>query len=236
MPLSFNLQKLPPEALDVLRYLGKTPGPATFDTLGQGTGLSARLIGKAIRRLVNYDYVHVTNAIAYELTSDGNVAVQQIAQFDAENANAGDQKAQAPSGTPRHLTVVLPRALNAGRATDVYFGVNAPDGSGSKLPGTVHVELKISAVNGTVSAGNVSLDIPPDKASAPGKIALTPASGNKIVRVRVDAFQSYEFDSMESLGGMYFDVQIAPEPGKQPTAPGAASRAVGMDLLLKPPR
>ena len=235
MPLPFNLQKLPPEALDVLRYMGKTPGSQTVETLEQGAGLSARLIGKSIRRLVNYDYIHMTSGTTYELTTDGNVAVQQIAQYDAESANAGDQRAQAPSGTPRHLTVVLPRALAVGRATDVYFGVNAPDNSGSKLPGTVHVELKISAVNGTISADNVSLAIPPDKASAPGKIALTPATGNKIVRVRVDAFQSYEFDSMESLGGMYFDVQIAPEPGQAPAAPGT-SRAVGMDLLLKPPR
>ncbi len=230
MPLPYNLQKLPPEALDVLRYMGKTSRAESAETLEEGTKLTGRLIGKAIRRLVNYDYIHMVDAYTYSLTTDGNLAVKQLADYDATE-NDETVKAKAALAQ-RRLTVVMPRSFVPGRPTDVYFGVNPPDGQQIPLSGTAHIELKISAVGGTLSVNNVSLDIPPDKAAAPRKVGLTPAQLGKPVRVRVDAFQAFEFDSMEPLGGMYFDVQVSTEP----VAKDATSRAVGMDLLLKPPR
>jgi hypothetical protein len=231
MSLPFHLQKLPAEALDVLRYLGKTSAAASPDAMEAGTKLPARTIGKAIRRLVNYDYIVLGANGAYQLTTDGKIAVQQIAEHDSGGgqARAGDQKKEMRN-VQRRLAIVLPRTLVAGQATDLYIGVNPPTGN-DKLPGPATVELKVSAVGGSVSADSVSLNIPPDKAATPRKLSLTPARTGRLVRVRVDAFQSLDSDSMEPLGGMYFDVQVAAG-----AAPEKTTRAVGMDLLLRPPR
>ncbi|MEP7287000.1 MAG: hypothetical protein ABI947_14680 [Chloroflexota bacterium] len=232
MPLSFNLQRLPPEALDLLRYMGKTPGALSMDDLEEGSGLNARLIGKAVRRLVNFDYLHMDSNNAYLLTTDGERAAQQIADFDANAASEDTASNKATLTVLRRLIVVMPSALIARQLTDLYFGVNPPAPENTQLSGAVHVELKISAVGGTLTANNLSLDIPPDKAATPVKVTLLADQPGKVVRVRVDAFQASEFDSMESLGGMYFDVRIATESVVQDTT----SRAVGMDLRLKPPR
>lgn len=233
MSLPFNLQKLPPEALDVLRYLGQHSS-ASVDELQQGTGIAARSIGKAIRRLVNYDYITMGADGTYQLTTDGTLAVQQIATADA--AAPGSPASTPKQETPpveRRLTVVTPRSLVAGNPSDLYIGVNPPTGE-DRLPAVTRVELKISAVGGSLSASNLSLDVPPDGAAKPGRLRLTPgaAQAGRIVRVRVDAFQVFGFDNLESLGGMYFDVPVVMDAATK----DAATRAVGMDVRLKPPR
>ncbi len=230
MSLPFNLQKLPPEALDVLRYLGKTSSSASSEELEDGTGIAARSIGKAIRRLVNYDYISLGVDGGYQLTTDGKIAVQQIAEYDAATGNAPSVAKQEVK-FQRRLTVVMPNSFVAGKPTDLYIGVNPPAvGDSSRLPGAARIELKLSAVGGKLSASNISLDIPPDKAAQPGKLSLTPTG--RMVRVRIDAFQSFEFDSMESLGGMFFDAKVSADPAEK----DATRRAVGMDLDLKLPR
>src|SRR5581483_3075035 len=233
MSLPFNLQKLPPEALDVLRYLGQHSS-ASVDELHQGTGIAARSIGKAIRRLVNYDYILLAGDGTYQLTTDGTMAVQQIAAADAAapDTAAGPPRQDTPP-VERHLTVVTPRSLVAGRPSDLYIGVNPPTGE-ERLPGTARLELKVSAVGGALSASNLSLDVPPDSAAKPGRLRLTPdgAQAGRIVRVRVDAFQAFEFDNLEALGGMYFDVPVV----KDAAAKDTSTRAVGMDVRLKAPR
>src|SRR5436190_23701390 len=107
MPLPYNLQKLPPEALDVLRYMGTTSHSESAETLEEGTKLTARLIGKAIRRLVNYDYIHMEDAYTYSLTTDGNLAVKQLAEYDAAENNDDTQKSMSASLAQRRLTVVM---------------------------------------------------------------------------------------------------------------------------------
>lgn len=234
MSLPFNLQKLPPEALDTLRYMGKVSKQVLPNEIEDGANLSYRLVGKAIRRLINADFIQIDiSSGTYQLTTDGKIAVEQLAEYDAQ-AGSDSTKSAPVAAAQRRLTVVMPRAFAAGQANDLYFGVNSPAAAQTLLPDTAHIELKVSAVGGTLSTGSVSLDIPPDKAAQPGVVKLTPQLPGKPVRVRVDAFQSFEFDSMESLGGMYFDVQV-PETGARAATP-SASRAVGMDLALKPPR
>src|SRR5438132_8718344 len=127
MSLPFHLQKLPAEALDVLRYLGQTSTAASTDELEAGTKLPARSIGKAIRRLVNYDYIVLGASGAYQLTTDGKIAVQQIAEHDAgAGRSQASRQTQAASNVQRRLAIVLPRTLVAGQATDVYIGINPP--------------------------------------------------------------------------------------------------------------
>ncbi len=228
MSLPFNLQKLPSEALDVLRYLGKAPA-GNADEIQAGTGLSGRTVGRAVRRLVNYDYIALGADGRYQLTTDGKIAVQQIADHDAGAGAQPDQQKKSSPQVQRRLAVVLPRTLVAGRPADLYIGVNPPS-AGNKLPGPTHIELKVSSVGGSLSSESISLEVPPDKAAAPCKVSLTPTKSGRTVRVRIDAFQSFTYDSLEPLGGMYFDVQVASDATEN------ATRAVGMDLMLKPPR
>jgi len=229
MPLPFNLQRLPSEALDLLRFMGKTPGSISTDYMEEHSGLSARLIGKSIRRLINYDYIIMNVRDEYELTTEGKVAVQELAVHDA-GANSDETLRTRPGQViQRRLTVVIPRSFVVNRPTDMYFGVNPPTPDNPTLADSVQVELRISSVGGKLSGSNVSLEIPPDRAAAPGKLTLTPTQLGKNVRVRVDAFQSVDITTLEPLGGMYFDVTVSTE-----VEPGdSTSRAVGMDLMLR---
>jgi hypothetical protein len=232
MPLPFHLQKLPPEALDLLRFMGTHSGPHSAETMEE-SGLSIRLIGKAVRRLINAGYLAMNTANnLYDLTTEGKKAAQEIAEYDV--AEGGEQTESAPPTEvfPRRLTVVLPRAIPGGQASDLFFGINPPQGEGPMLPNVAHVDLKLSAVNGSLSSSVISLEIPPDRAATPVRILLTPAQVGKPCRVRVDVFQSLDVTVIESLGGMYFDVPVAAQ--SSPT--DATSRAVGMDLSLQAPR
>ncbi|MCC7449546.1 MAG: hypothetical protein IT324_19150, partial [Anaerolineae bacterium] len=221
--------KLPPEALDVLRFLGKTAGGATTEAIEEGTGLASRPVGKAIRRLVTADYISLGFS-GYELTTDGKVAVQELAAFDGESgaASPAKQEAQAPT-IARRLIAVVPRTLAAGQPADMIVGVNPPAGSDGTLSDAAHLELKLRAQGGALSSDNLTLEVPPNAAAQPGTISLTPAAPGKTMRVRIDAFQAFDFDRLESVGGMYFDVPVAAN-GAQPDA---TNRAVGIDLKLK---
>lgn len=230
MPLPYNLEKLPPEALEVLRYFNKTPAADAKQIL-EGTTLGERLVGKAIRRLVNADYLQIDGNRVYQLTTDGKLAVRQLAQHDSEQAGATPLVVEIPK-TKRRLTVAMPRLISANRPTDLYIGVNPPEPKDPRLSGVANIELRLGVVGGKLTANNMSLEIPPDRAAAPGKVSLMPDQAGKPIRVRIDVYQAFAFDAMESLGGMYFDVQVLAQGVPQDATP----RAVGIDVMLKPPR
>lgn len=228
MSLPYHLQRLPPEALSVLRYL-ESNGSASADDLESKAGLSSRLVGKAIRRLVNFDYIEMVGS-TYQLTTDGKLASRDLAQYDAQMGNTSSKPKQAAmKKIQRHLSVVMPRVFNIGNAADLYIGVNPPGAEDERLPGNVKLELRVSAVGGTLSPANLSIDVPPNKAATPGKVQLTPAEDTQIIRVHVDAFQTVDEDSIEPLGGMYFDVRVSPSNMKQ----DSTLRAVGIDVWLQ---
>jgi hypothetical protein len=232
MQLPYNLQRLPAEALTVLRYLG-TNGPASAPALESGTGLSARLVGKAIRRLVNFDQIEFVGG-AYDLTTDGSISVRQLAEYDAARAAQGTPGGQsAPTITAhRRLAVVMPRIFAGGQPGEIFLGVNQPTEDTPALRDNIPLVLRLTAVGGSLSMDNLTLTVPPDRAAEPGKLRLVPAQAGGTVRVRLDAFQGLDSDLIElaALGGFYFDVPVA----SQPHAADATMRAVGMDLYFKP--
>ena len=237
MSLPFNLQKLSPEALALLRYLGQVSAART-DELETGTGLSSRTVLRAVRRLVTADYISLSPTDAYELTTDGQIAVEQIAEYDRQGQGPAAARHTPEILAPlpvepvaRRLTVVLPRRLIAGRVTDVFIGINPP-ADARLLPAPAHIELKLSAVGAAVSSNQLTLEAPPGNAAVPVRFSLTATQPGRAVRVRVDVFQSLDVDLLEPLGGMYFDAPVDPES----TPSTAETRAVGMDILLKPPR
>src|SRR5260221_6655216 len=120
MPLPYNLEKLPPEALEVLRFFNKT-STADAKQILNGTTLGERLVGKAIRRLVNADYLQIDTNRVYQLTTDGGLAVRQLAQYDADQTGLTPVMVELPKMTKRRLTVAMPRLISAGRSTDLYI-------------------------------------------------------------------------------------------------------------------
>lgn len=229
MSLPFNLQKLSPEALDVLRFLGKTAGGATTEAIEDGTGLASRSVGKAIRRLVTADYISLSFQ-GYELTTDGKVAVQELTAFYSASGGASTVKSEGQAPTiARRLIAVVPRSLVAGQSTEMIVGINPPAGSDGTLSDPAHLELKIRAQGGALSSDNMTLDVPPNAAARPGTVSLTPTEPGKAMRVRIDAFQAFDFDRLEPVGGMYFDVPVAVGSAQL----DVTNRAVGIDLKLK---
>jgi hypothetical protein len=229
MELPFTLQRLPSEALEVLRFLHKHQAAAASAEIEHGAQLSERLVGRAIRRLVNFRLIQLSHD-KYELTSDGQLAARQLAEYDAAMAASGSGRAEQPR-VPRRLTVVMPRVLPANAPTDLFVGVNPPTANTPLLPQPAHITLRASALGGTLSSAEFSLVVPVDKAAVPVRLSLTPNQAGRAVRVRIDAFQATDADQLqfEPLGGMYFDVRVAMDANQD-----NALRAVGMDMLLKP--
>ncbi|PJF36459.1 MAG: hypothetical protein CUN49_05335 [Candidatus Thermofonsia Clade 1 bacterium] len=231
MELPFTLQRLPSEALEVLRFLHKHRAAATSAEIQEGAQLSARLVGRAIRRLVNFRLVQF-HSDRYALTSDGQIAAQQLLEYDAALAAKSGGRAELPR-VPRRLTVVMPRVLRANTPADLFVGVNPPTANMPLLPQPAHITLRVSALGGTLSLAEFALEVPVDKAAVPAKLSLTPDQAGRAVRVRIDAFQAVDADQLqfEPLGGMYFDVRVSMDATQD-----SALRAVGMDMLLKPIR
>jgi hypothetical protein len=227
MSMPFHLQRLPPEALDVLRYLSKN-GPASAYDLETKTDLSTRLIGKAIRRLVNFDYIELRSGV-YQLTSDGNIAAQDLSAFEGNAPQSNQPVREVSKKVQRHLSVVMPRLFGVGQPANLFIGVNPPEQTDERLSNDVQLELRVSAIGGTLDPATVSINVPPDRAASPGKFALIPADNVQMVRVRIDAFQSIDNHALEPLGGVYFDVRISSGGIKQ----DSTLRAVGMDVWLQ---
>ena len=227
MSLSFNLQRLPSEALSVLHYLGQRGTAANTEEMETGVALSQRAIGRAIRRLVNYSLIQIDYNGAYQLTSNGRRAYQQLADLSASLAAAD---AARPSAV-RRLTVVLPRLPTDAQPIPLYIGVNAASASASGLKEPVQLELRLSAIGGKLSRTNLSLDVPADRAAVPATLSLTAEPGAPLVRVRLDAFQVRDLDQVDAVGNMYFDLPTNPQSKPDGSAvPG--QRAFSTDLAL----
>ncbi|MHB8628005.1 MAG: hypothetical protein ACYDBJ_05895 [Aggregatilineales bacterium] len=228
MSLSFNLQRLPPEALSVLRFLGRQSAAISTHNMESALDLSPRAIGRAIRRLVNYSLIQMDYNGSYQLTSDGRRAYEQMAD---QEKRAPERQSSAAAGVSAHvtrrLTIVLPHNAIGAQPVTMYIGVNPASGN-PVLSHHAQVELRLGVIGGTLSTNSVSLDVPPDRAANPTTITVTAQPAVRKVRVRIDAFQIHDVDRADEVGNMYFDipvhVQAAPE--------GSTRRAVGTDLIL----
>lgn len=84
MSLPIELQRLLPQALDVIRYLATREEAVSVDEMVIGTGLSERVLGKAIRRLVTRYYAEMSAQGFYRLTAKGRQAAQDLHEFDGD--------------------------------------------------------------------------------------------------------------------------------------------------------
>jgi hypothetical protein len=228
MVLPYHLDRLPPEAHTVLRYL-HTANTATALEL-ENAGLSTRGVGKAIRRLINAHYLDLKDK-SYSLTKAGKSAAQELITFYAANDGQGEAERAKKLFAERKVVVVAPRNFVAEQPVDLFIGVNPSDVDSFKLPFGAQLELRVTAVGGQLTVNNVSIDVPPEKAAVPSRVRLLPAVNTPMVRIRVDAFQAFEFNDLEPLGGFYFDVPVHPSTAQQDKTP----RAVSMEVTITSP-
>ena len=230
MSLSFNLQRLPPEALSVLRFLGKHSSAISTHDMESALDLSPRAIGRAIRRLVNYSLIQMDYNGAYQLTGDGRRAYEQIPDHEKnipERQPVVQDIKPGHTATIRRLTVVLPHNAIGAQPVTLYIGIN-PASSPPTLSHQAQVELRLDAIGGMLSATKVSISVPPDRAASPTIVTLTAQPTARKIRVRIDAFQLREDDRVDAVGNMYFDIPVH----NQAAADGSTRRAVGTDLTL----
>lgn len=99
--LPTDLQKLPPKALDVLRFLGTREHGAHTDDIIDGTGFSSRSCRKAIRRLVTRHYLTMPESEYYVLTNNGKDAAQTLRELDgaADDAVEPAAASETAAGT-----------------------------------------------------------------------------------------------------------------------------------------
>jgi len=208
--LSADLQKLPPQALELLRYLGRNQvDSGDENALAIGADMTRRSIGKAIRRLVTNNYMFMDDARVYFLTQKGKQAIADLATYDA----ASPQPAQTgPATIAYDLCAVIPGQLTPKQPNECQIGLS-PDNSEAVEKDT-QILLRFHVTGGQIATRNAVLDLSSSTSMPFTSVKITPQTDE--VRVRVEAFRMMGMDALEEAGGMYFDVTTGAD--NQPVA------------------
>ncbi len=209
MELPFHLRALPPEALDVLRFYHKQSlSIAHAEEIMDGVGLSERIFGKVIRRLVTKGYLQMDSDQAYRLSDQGQEAVETLAEYDSDSPLVKTEvKSKAEEKVARRLVLVTPRSFVAGSPADIHIGFH-PASNGQNLNGTAEVVLRVAVINGELARPQeAAFEL--DNQSAHHTFKVTPGSFNRM-RIKVQAFQlGPNPDDIAVAGGMYVDADVA---------------------------
>jgi len=259
MNLPDELNRLPPQVLDVIRYLGsQEENGAWLDDMMAEMGMSERSVRKWLRRLVTRYYAEMPIDGFYMLTATGKQAGGALREFDAANpgaarvvsyaetlddddlaalAQAEPELSAAPSAAPdrvpppasvapaspsaappagaspdqrhvRRMVVVVPRELVARETVTVKVGLERPAGQ-PPLSGTSRAIIRLSAPGCEVKPGERPLDITPEGLVGPLRYEVTPRQEGR-VRVKIEVFQLMSLRELVPVGGMYFDLKVAP--------------------------
>lgn len=246
--LPTDLQKLPPSALDVIRFLGVRGDGATTDEIVAGTGLSARAFGKAIRRLVTRYYVEMPEPEYYTLTSNGQEAARALGVHAGDGAQATPQATAqqappqaAPGATvtspggaaiawhPRRISAFLPKEMVVRTPVPLRIGFEGPEDGANPLRGPVRVIVRVSVPDCTVEPIERPLELPPRAPAGPVRFRITPQDTGT-ARVRVEVFQLLGPDRVLAAGGMFFDLPV----NAFPTPDSAEFQTLAAKVRLHP--
>ncbi len=246
--LPTDLQKLPPPALDVIRFLGTRKDGATTDEIMAGTGLSARSLGKAIRRLVTRYYVEMPEQEYYTLTSSGQEAAHVLHAQDGDAADTAPQQptAPVPQQEPAHqpdagpdaaaiawhqrrVSAFLPKEMVARAPVPVRVGFEAAAGGAHPLHEPAHVIVRVSVPGGTVEPVERPLELPVSAPAGPVRFRVT-MQHTGAARVRVEVFQVVGPGEVLAVGGMFFDLPVSAFP----TPNSAEFQALAATVRLHP--
>ena len=150
--LPFELQKLPPQALDVLRFfIANDNEPADDVDIMDGANLSERSFSKAIKRLVTKKFAEMDVMRRYTLTDKGVDLMHELARYDAESDSDTPDTDDTPKKTApasadpveRRLTLVLAEPLVAGESAQIFLGVD-----GGLPDHETELVLRLQVING----------------------------------------------------------------------------------------
>lgn len=226
--LPLNLQSLPPEVLDVLRFFGRTgQTSAHADEIIEQASLSDRGFGKAIRRLVTSTYLVMDGDQVYRLSDAGRRAVADLLEYDLENPAEARESVAPPAGAQsvtRRLVLAVPRTLAANTPAAVQVGFEGAE-DGEFLSGPAPVVVRFSAVHaGAVTPSETTLQV--ENQPVRHDFTVTPGAFTT-TRLRVQLFQSDEFGyEIEPCGGLYVDVPVA-------ASANSALAAFGADVSIR---
>ncbi|MBN1565902.1 MAG: hypothetical protein JXA10_18815 [Anaerolineae bacterium] len=228
--LPLELQKLPPQALDVVRYLAKQPEGAWVDDILDETGLTERGFGKAIRRLVTRYYAEMVDQGYYRLTALGQQAADDLLAYDGEEAPAAPSAESVSRLTHvRQVAVVGPKELVAGTEVVLRVGFNAPADGQNPLKEAGRLILRLSAPGCDVEPVERPLEVAINAPAGPAQFRVKARQAGS-VRVKVEAFQLITLDDLQPVGGLFFDLNVAGFP----TPASSEMQALGAQIRLYP--
>jgi predicted transcriptional regulator len=202
-----ELMRLPLNALDVFRFIGQSGlEQAEAEVLAEGSGMSQRAIGKAIRGLVTQGYLNMDEGYVYHVTDKGRKAVKDVMDYDAANPQTENNQQVAISHQP--LVLVVNNPFSSHQTSSIQVGFERP----LAIQDASQVVLRFSSTTGTISPSEVSLELEPQQIPHT-ETYYTPDGASKAVRIRVEAMQIVNMMDVHPAGGMFFDVAIDHKPG-----------------------
>lgn len=206
MALSYDLTTLPEQALDILRYLGRTHiEQADADTIMGGTGMSDRSFSKGIKRLVTKNYMTMDGARIYHLTPKGADAIKEIAEFDAISPRPISTQANIQTINYDLCVVVPPGTIQPNYPSTWMLGLEP---LGSDLTQEAHLVVRLDSIGGEVSHREFTASVSPEMPVLYAEFSVTPNGSTTHFRLRIEAFQSIRMDTLEEAGGMYIDIPL----------------------------
>lgn len=97
MLLSPELQRLPPEALDIIRFMDTFDGPADLDVIRNGTGMTERTTRKMIRRLITRYMLEMVDPDVYALSKKGKQGAGELRAVDQARGEEPSTPVKAPA-------------------------------------------------------------------------------------------------------------------------------------------
>ncbi len=225
MELPYHLKTLPPDALDVLRYLGTVEDWRAFkDDICEQVGLTDRGFGKVIRRLVTKGYTVMDGNQIYRLTSQGQESVEELSAYDDAHPLGEEDNSIAAERLARRLVLAVPSIVISGEPTATYLGFHPS----ADFDLNSDVVARLSVVNGEPDTPQEAVfDL--DDSAVQATFEFTPGQYNRL-RLRVEVFQlGPNPDDINVAGGMYVDIDVTSDPdnGRAPLV------AYGTDIFIE---
>jgi hypothetical protein len=215
MEMPFHLRKLPPEATDILRYFGANGGSAAHaDDIIEGTGLTDRGFGKAIRRLVTNNYLVMDGAQVYRLSDSGRRSVAELLEYDLNTPPEDREKGSGGMIEPRYVRrsvmLVAPARLMAGQPTNIYAAIDEAEDD-DIVTAPMALLMRTRVLHGEPSAAH-DATVTIENRGASQIIEVTAGSYTQ-ARITLEVLQATDEGSIEPCGGVYVDIPIGAEAG-----------------------
>lgn len=230
MTISSDLERLPPQAVTVLRCLAAQGGrPVSVEAIAADTGLSAVGVGKGIRPLVTRRYATMTQPGHYMLTPAGQQAARGLAQIPPVDAaeQPPAQVQRAGRVHIRRLSALAPCELSLNMPSSLRVGFDSPDAAQPSLVAPRTLWLRLRAEGCEISPEIHRLDLSPFGISGPVRFRVIPQTAGTH-RFRLEVLEADTNGNRRLRGGMYFDLNVT----EFPTPACVQFQALSADISL----